>query len=1054
MTFKNKKVFSGIIILLLIAAVVIYKNNRGNTINPQEIAKFEKRPEGFFEFLKQTTIRIGETESGYLPNYRYTELKNFQSRKSAYQSSFSDTLTWISRGPYNVGGRTKCILVDPDDPNTDTWYVGTAGGGIWKTTDAGVNWTDMTPELPNLSTVSLAMAPSNHDVIYAGTGEGYGGIGMITGDAIYKSTDRGETWSLINSTSNNQDFYYVNKIWVDPEDENKLLVATNTGIFKTNDGGESWVSVYSANFRVQDLQQNPLNPNVLYAGVNSFGVLKSVDRGLSWFPVNTGLGGLSRVSLAVSPVDTSYIFASVETPESEMDVYISTNSGQSWRQHADLDETFINFHNAQGWYNNAIAADPYIKAKAYVGGVYLGSVEFLDSIFLGDPEVLRVDTSNTEEYMGFINFGGSFLGGGMSTGLEENASVTKSDFTSVKIYFGPGRSQKAHRFLVPLVDSTGLSQGSGVAKAGYSYADYVDVPFEAWDITNNRQLAISFRDQERDGAFNLIERDPNDEVPGREYIFIHSLDYDSESPNSSVTVNGGHYQKMLYFFWPTLAVGGEWDKDNLPVSEISVEYGSLTKQEMTTTVIADGTLNKNLHVDHHQIVIIPGAFSTSKYKIIDANDGGVGISRNGGRFWSQLTNGFYTTQFYGMAKQTGQGVFIGGMQDNGTWISPSGFVADDKVEYENQLGGDGFEVLWHPDDSKKIIGSIYNNIFYSTNDGGKTWLQSDYGINQDGPFISKLSHSRENPELIFAVGAKGVYRHTQFGKSPLYWDLIAIENGFTIGGVASSSLDVQVSKADPSIVWAGSGMYGDPDLSIFLSEDYGLTFNPVSDYSLEEMGYISGMETHPTDPNTAYLLFSYKGYPKILRTTDKGNSWEDISGFQDNESSSNGFPDVRVLSLLVMPHDTDVIWAGTEIGIVESVDNGASWHLLESDFPNVAVYQMDYQDNQILLATHGRGMWTAGSISAGVSGKLIRTNLNVYPNPAYADVTLKLNNNETGKARVRILSLDGRVFMDESYELSAPNETLSFNVNSLNAGLYLVEANYGSTISSTQLMIY
>lgn len=1054
MITKRLKLYFGIGFALFIGTFLILVNaNHESKTEPVKIS-YEKRPGGFIDHLKQTTIPIGESESGYMPNYRYKVLQEFRSKKTTLGSGFSDTLTWIPRGPYNVGGRTKCILVDPDDPTSDTWYVGTAGGGIWKTTNGGQNWIDITPDLPNLSTVSLCMAPSNHDVIYAGTGEGYGGVGMITGDAIYKTTDRGETWSLITSTSNNRDFYYVNKIWVDPADENVLLVATNTGIFSSADGGNSWSPVYKADYRVQDIQQNPVDPNVLYAGVNSYGVIKSLDRGQTWFPVNEGLGGLSRVALAVSPVDTSYVFASIETPESDMDVYISTNSGETWRKHADLDNSFINFHNAQGWYNNAIAADPFVREKVFVGGVYLGSVEFKDSIFPGDPEILRVDTIGTADYMGFINFGGAFLGGGMATGLDENASVTKNDFTSVKLYFGSGRSQKAHRFLVPLVDSTGLSQGSGVTRSNYSYADYVEVPFEAWDITNNKQLMISFRDQERDGLFNLIERDPNNEVPGREYIFIHSKEYNAENPDPTIALAGGHFQKMLYFFWPTLAIGGEWDQGNLPESEISIEFGSLTLQEMTTEIIADGTINKNLHVDHHQIVIIPGSTPTMKYKIIVANDGGVGISRNGGRFWSQLTNGFYTTQFYGMAKQPGQGVFIGGMQDNGTWMSPAGYVADDKVNYENQLGGDGFEVLWHPTDPNKIIGSIYNNIFYSTNDGGKNWVQSDYGINQDGPFISKLSHSRQNPNLIFAIGAKGVYRHTQFGKSPLYWELTKIDEGLTLGGVASSSLDVQVSKADPSVVWAGSGMYSDPSLKIFLSEDYGVTFNPVSDYPDVEMGYISGMETHPTDPNTAYLLYSYKGSPKILRTTDKGTSWEDISGFGINEVSDNGFPDVRVLSLLVMPHDTNVLWAGTEIGIVESTDNGVSWHLINTDFPNVAVFQMDYQDNQILLATHGRGIWTAGSLSSKTNDYFSPKDLSIYPNPAHSLINLELSNSLFGETRVRIMSLDGKTVMDNNYFLSMPNEQIIVDINTVSPGLYILEVMVNNQRTTKQIIVY
>jgi hypothetical protein len=128
------------------------------------------------------------------------------------------------------------------------------------------------------------------------------------------------------------------------------------------------------------------------------------------------------------------------------------------------------------------------------------------------PQVIGVDTLGTNDFIDFINFGGGFLAGGMSTGLDESASVVLADFTSVELRFGPGKKQKAHRFEVP------VGRGSGVLPAEYIYMDYVDVPFEAWDVKNNKQLAISFRDQERDGTFNLIARNPDDDLLGREYI--------------------------------------------------------------------------------------------------------------------------------------------------------------------------------------------------------------------------------------------------------------------------------------------------------------------------------------------------------------------------------------------------------------------------------------------------------------------------------------------------------------------------------------------------------
>jgi hypothetical protein len=119
-----------------------------------------------------------------------------------------------------------------------------------------------------------------------------------------------------------------------------------------------------------------------------------------------------------------------------------------------------------------------------------------------------------------------------------------------------------------------------------------------------------------------------------------------------------------------------------------------------------------------------------------------------------------------------------------------------------------------------------------------------------------------------------------------------------------------------------------------------------------------GIDGFRLEPNTAYALFSFFGRPKVIRTTDLGQSWTDISGFGTNKVSNNGFPDVAVYCLYVMPDNPNIIWAGTEIGIVESQDNGATWALL-NNFPNVSVWDMKGQDDQIVIATHGRGIWTA-----------------------------------------------------------------------------------------------
>ena len=106
------------------------------------------------------------------------------------------------------------------------------------------------------------------------------------------------------------------------------------------------------------------------------------------------------------------------------------------------------------------------------------------------------------------------------------------------------------------------------------------------------------------------------------------------------------------------------------------------------------------------------------------------------------------------------------------------------------------------------------------------------------------------------------------------------------------------------------------------------------------MGGISGLATHPTQDSTAYALFGFARKPKIFVLQILGQTWEDISGFGNGTVSTNGFPDVAVYDLLVMPQSPDTIWAGTEIGLFESIDNGVSWHTANNGLPSVSVWAM------------------------------------------------------------------------------------------------------------------
>jgi photosystem II stability/assembly factor-like uncharacterized protein len=790
-------------------------------------------------------------------------------------------------------------------------------------------------------------------VIYAGTGEGFNNVDQVSGNGIWKSTDRGQTWQQLASTINNN-FRNVTRVIVDPQNENIVLASTvsgfrnegTDGIYRSTDGGQTWTRVYdAAGISVEQVIANPKNFKTQYATVNGTAVLKSVDGGITWNSSSNGISAVARMELAISPVDTSRLFVSAESG-TQAKLYMSDDGGANWVL-AALNTT-DDFLGGQGWYDNVIAAHPFNKDIVFAGG----SSIYQFQVQPGAPSTVRtvfgVDLENLSSFFGFVNFGGQLAGGGIALG-----NVAAADQPSIEIRFGPGKTQKAHRFQVP------PGATSGVPAASYTYQNYVDVPFEVWDIDHNQQLMVSFRDQLADGVFNL----DTDTDRTREYIYPQLVPYSATTPSPNIMVNGGQNYRFLYQVWGILP-SGTWNPATIPAATIRIRWGNLTTRPVTRTTFQNSypptgseAQTKGVHPDHHGLWLIPTDATQQKFKVINTNDGGVAYSDdNGATFtqagyhWRTYVNtpirGFNTTQFYGVDKMNGADRYVGGTQDNGSWVSPAD--PDNKSAWVWAPSGDGFEAVWHYRDPNKIIETSQGGSLRRSLNGGGTWtVVSPAGT---GPFISKIAKSKQDPDLLFVPTSLGVQRSDDFATS---WRLTTMPTGQGFSGTNSFS-QIKISLANPQVVWTGHAMT--LTLAPFVSTNGGLSFTRVP-LLTQSLGSLTGLATHPTDERTAYALFSISGLPKVLRTTDLGQTWTDISGFVSG-ASTNGFPNVATFSLLVMPFDTNTLWAGTEIGIFESKNGGQTWAYADTGLPPVAIWEMVIVNDEVVVATHGRGVWT------------------------------------------------------------------------------------------------
>lgn len=351
----------------------------------------------YFEALKRMLTMRGHSLKlqDFLPSR-----EELEKRGIAYATADERLGAWSPLGPGNVGGRTRALIIDPRSP--DTLYAGGVAGGVWKSTDGGASWTALDDLAPSLAIGSLAMDPSNSNIVYAGTGEGYFNEDAVRGAGIFKTTDGGLTWKQLPSTDN-PNFHYVNDIVVSKRDPRRVYAATRTGVWRSKDRGRSWSRVLSpkAFGGCLDLAlRNDLSTDFLLAacgtrqGTAAVWRNEAAEKRGGWEQVlsETDMG---RTTLAIAPSDQDVVYALASTNQKGdyhwglLGVFRSDDGGRTWNaQVRNTDPNQLNrllltnayfalpecagFGNYnQGWYDNAIAVDPVNPDRVWAGGIDL-----------------------------------------------------------------------------------------------------------------------------------------------------------------------------------------------------------------------------------------------------------------------------------------------------------------------------------------------------------------------------------------------------------------------------------------------------------------------------------------------------------------------------------------------------------------------------------------------------------------------------------------------------------------------------------------------------------
>ena len=308
-----------------------------------------------------------------------------QKKKNASEelkSSDLNGLKFRSVGPAFMSGRIADIAINPNNENE--WYVAVGSGGVWKTVNSGTTWNPIADDQPFYSTGCITIDPHNSSKIWLGTGENVGGRHVGIGHGIYVSENGGKNWKSMGLKNSE----HISKIIVSPQDPNTVFVASQgplwspggeRGLYRTDNGGKTWKNVLSVNkwTGVTDIAIDHNNPNILYAatwqrhrnvasymgGGPGTSIYKSTDHGISWTEIKNGLPGsnLGKIGLAISPFDSTILYAAVETDRRNGAVYKTTNSGGSWKKMSDTVSGATGPH-----YYQELVASPHVFDKIYL----------------------------------------------------------------------------------------------------------------------------------------------------------------------------------------------------------------------------------------------------------------------------------------------------------------------------------------------------------------------------------------------------------------------------------------------------------------------------------------------------------------------------------------------------------------------------------------------------------------------------------------------------------------------------------------------------------------
>ena len=658
-------------------------------------------------------------------------------------------------------------------------------------------------------------------------------------------------------------------------------------------------SYLNASGRINSIAIHPTDPNTIYIGAADGGVWKTTDGGAGWLPLTDGQCSLEIGAIAVDPVSPSIVYAGTGSNEGETfsierpggcGLLRSTDGGTNWTVLAGIATI--------GARVEKLVVDPVTAGSSTATKVFAATV---------NKGLLRsTDSGSTWTQI---------LTGGDATDIVIDPSNPQIVYAAIGNSFGASSNGIYKSTDGGATFPTKLAGGFPTSNVGVI----------KFDVAHTSPLSTLFAAVENPATHSLLG------------IFKST---DSGATWSQVAASG--------------AFGGtQLDADitlNVdPANASTVYFGATILSKSTdggaTFTILSDVGNGPIHPDFHAFVFQPGNSAT----IYVGNDGGIFKSTDRGGTWTTLNSELAITQIYpgGALHPSNRNIILAGTQDNGT-IKYSGFAPWDEVRRSPSGGilcGDGgFNAIDQSTPTTYYAtcsGPDVQPIVYRSDDTGGTWTAKTNGINPSDPAaVSSMVMSPSNSQTLY-YGTNKVYKTTDRGET---WT----PSGTTFQG--GNVLKIAPAPSNANIIYiivpiAPSGLFkstdGNASYTSIISSDLPAGFVPNS------------LAVHPTDPNTAFVGYGGSFTPAVLKTTDGGTTWTDISG---------NLPAIPINAIVLDPSaPTRKILVATHLGVFGTIDGGVTWTPSGVGMPNVIVTDLKYNPvtAELIAFSFGRGAWRA-----------------------------------------------------------------------------------------------